>query len=96
MSSIWSELFNRFSIVRDIRDTMKILEHYHHGLALLAASMFINGPLKLILIGLGAQLVSDERVHSHPFAIGKSHFRESSILGICLLSIVLISMLLQV
>ena len=53
-------------------------------------SFLVPDPFKSFMIGLGVQLIMDERCQDHPFAIGKKYFKQSSIVGIILVAVFLI------
>lgn len=78
---IWSKKLN------NTMDKAHVIEHYHWGLVLLTIEMVIF--TEYFLSGLASSLFVSEWTFDkiHPFAYGKRHFTESSVIGVILLII---------
>jgi len=68
---------------------LRVLEHYHHGLLCLILSKLACYPLREILFGISLSLLLDEILQDNPFAIGKDHFYQSTIIGAILVLVFL-------
>ncbi len=78
---IWSKKLNMQY------DKAHVIEHYHWGLILILIDKWI--PLN-ILSGVAAALIVSEWTGDrlHPFAWGKNHFKQSTIIGLIISIIV--------
>ena len=65
------------------------LEHYHWAEILLLIAKKVPG--SPFLWGLSSALVADEFFQRNPFALGKRHFRESFLIGLLLLVLIIVA-----
>jgi len=82
IDAIWSIRLNGL----DTTLKLNILEHYHWAIVLLLVYMMYPNAF---FLGLAMALFLDEMRHK-PFAIGKDHFVQSTLLGILIVVIVLL------
>ena len=66
--------------------SLEVLEHYHWSYILSTIAVALSHSIiSTILIGIALVLLIDEAAYQkHPFAIGSSHFVESTIIGLIL------------
>ncbi len=77
---LWTQFF------RKRVDFIKELEHYHWGLlALIRGAMDYSGERPFFFYGLGLVFLVDELLQKNKFAYGSRHFKESLIVGVLLL-----------
>jgi len=77
---------------KKIEKGFEILEHYHFGITLMGVGFII--PIHIIsyfIIGLGAGFIYMETKHTHCFAYQSGHFTKSSIIGIILCIVFILS-----
>ena len=89
--AIWKVKFSNIEALNKLRTFLKTLEHYHHGLVLIIISSLVNSNLSSFLFGLGAYLIIDEANQDTPFAYGKETFKSSTLTGVILLTILIMS-----
>lgn len=69
---------------------MEAHEHYHVGLELGIIGIILTSP---IFIGLMVSFILAEWSQDHKFALGSSHFKLSTIIGISLFIVVVVLLL---
>jgi len=81
-----------FSIdYKKIEKGFKILEHYHFGIILISVGFIISIQIiSYFIIGVGMGLIYCESKQKNCFAFKSEHFRNSSIIGILLIIIVIL------
>lgn len=73
---------------------LEVLEHFHHGIILITLSFVIlqyNVFMATILLGMGAAFIYHESKQKNYFAYTSTHFKGSTIIGIFLTGIAIVT-----
>jgi len=86
INAIWRHAFSKYE-----HNWMIYFEHYHWAIILFYPWLIVDNPLTETLLGVGLILWLDEALfQEHSFALGSSHFMESTLIGVWLVSILLL------